>query len=330
LPAEGRPSAGNIDAPHFLANPWALPATDASMSALDHLARPAKRLIAGQIEALFNDRSRGERPVARSDEGWFEPDSTIRKVHGDVTSMMIGGLAALLLQMLHPAVLAGVWDHSRFREDRLGRLRRTARFIAVTTYGARAEAEEAIARVRAIHMSIGGQLPDGTSYRADDPQLLAWVHVTEATCFLNAWRRYGDPAMPLREQDRYFAQIARIGEALGAEPVPQNSRDAARLIADMRQDLRADDRSREVASIILQPPRWSDPTSPWQALTAQAAIDLLPRWARDMHGLSSPLPARPLVRTGAFAMAQTVRWAFSQDRKSAENQSRGNSTAPDR
>ena len=109
--------------------------------------------------------------------------------------MMIGGVAALLLQMLHPAVLAGVWDHSRFRDDMLGRLRRTARFIAVTTYGDRAAANQAIAQVREVHDHIHGRLPDGTAYRANDPELLAWVHVTEATSFLAGWMRYGDPAM---------------------------------------------------------------------------------------------------------------------------------------
>jgi hypothetical protein len=71
-------------------------------------------------------------------------------MHGDVTTMMVGGIAALLLQMLHPGVLSGVWDHSNFRGDMLGRLRRTARFISITTYAGRKDAEAAIAKVRAI------------------------------------------------------------------------------------------------------------------------------------------------------------------------------------
>lgn len=103
--------------------------------------------------------------------------------------MMVGGISSLLLQMLHPAVLAGVWDHSNFRTDMHGRLPRTARFIAWTTHGGREEAEAVIARVRNIHDRVGGTLPDGTPYAANDPALLAWVHVTEATSFLNAWRR---------------------------------------------------------------------------------------------------------------------------------------------
>ena len=95
--------------------------------------RPLKQAIAEGVVAIFNDTSRGERPVQRRTDGLFGPQSVAWRVHGDVSSMMVGGVAGLLLQMLHPAVLAGVWDHSNFRADMHGRLRRTARFIALTT-----------------------------------------------------------------------------------------------------------------------------------------------------------------------------------------------------
>src|SRR4051794_34480195 len=114
------------------------------------VARSLKRALVRQVRAVFNDQARGERPVVRSPDGLFGPSSVVWRVHGDLTSMMVGGVTALLLQMLHPAVLAGVWDHSRFRGDMIGRLRRTARFIAVTSYGTRDEAEAAIAKVRDV------------------------------------------------------------------------------------------------------------------------------------------------------------------------------------
>jgi uncharacterized protein (DUF2236 family) len=225
--------------------------------------------------------------------------------------MMVGGVAGLLLQMLHPAVLAGVWDHSNFRADMLGRLRRTARFIALTSYASREDAEAAIARVGAIHARIEGTLPDGTRYRADDPRLLAWVHVTETVSFLDGWLRYADPGMSLADRDLYFAEMAKLGEALGADPVPHSRNEALALIESMRPELRADGRTREVAGLVLGAPAHKPFAEPLHKLTMHAAVDLMPEWARRMHGLSSPAPLVPLVRAGTLGMARTLRWVFA-------------------
>lgn len=278
----------------------------------DRLVRPLRRAIAGRVVRMFNDPEKGERPVMRRPDGLFGPDSVAWRVHGDVTGMLVGGVSGLLLQMLHPAVLAGVWDHSNFRADMHGRLRRTARFIAVTTYGGREEAEAAIERVRRIHHQVSGALADGTPYRADDPELLAWVHVTEATSFLNGWRRYGEPGMSAADRDRYFAEMAEVGRRLGADPLPRTEREAGALIRAMRPRLVVDDRTREVARILLSREGGDPAARPFRALVLQAGVDLLPGWARRMHGLSSPPPARPLVRTGTRSVAGAIRWAFEE------------------
>jgi len=277
----------------------------------DLVGRKAKARLVGEIRSLFNDEAKGEKPVVRSDNGLFGPASAAWRVNGDVTSMMVGGVTALLLQMLHPAVLAGVWDHSNFRTDMLGRLRRTARFIAVTGYADREEALAAIAQVRAVHDRIGGTLPDGTPYRANDPDLLAWVHVSEAVSFLDAWIRYAEPDMLPSEQDRYFAEMAMIGEMLGADTVPRSRAEADALIGAMRPALSVTDRTREVAHLVLNQPARSPASAPIQAMVFQAAVDLLPRWARAMHGVHGPVLTRPLVRAGTYGVAKTLRWAFS-------------------
>lgn len=275
------------------------------------LVRPIKRAIASEVVALFNDRAKGEKPVHRRPDGMFGPSAVAWRVHGDVTSMMVGGVASLLLQMLHPAVLAGVWDHSRFRQDMLGRLRRTARFIAVTTYGSEPEARIAIDHVRAIHGHVRGTLPDGTPYCANDPPSLAWVHVTGAASFLDAWIRYAEPDMPAADQDRYFAETARVALALGADPVPLTRADAEALVRDMRPNLLADARTREVCGIVLRQPARGRLAEPLQALATQAAIDLLPDWARRLHNLPAPSLGPPLVRAGTLGLARTLRWAFT-------------------
>jgi uncharacterized protein (DUF2236 family) len=275
------------------------------------ITRPIKKTIAANVVGLFNDRSRGEKPVVkRHTDGLFGPNAVARRVHGDVTSMMVGGVAGLLLQMLHPAVLAGVWDHSNFRSDMQGRLRRTARFIALTTYGARSEAEASIARVRGIHARVRGSLPDGSAYSANDPALLAWVHVTETTSFLAAWIRYADPGLSKADQDRYFVEMAGIASALGADPIPYTRSEAQAQIKAMQSQLRYDARTREVARLVLTGPAPNMMAEPLRALMMQAAVDLLPPWARHMHRLSASTLSRPLVHAGMLGMAQTLRWAF--------------------
>lgn len=269
-----------------------------------------KKAVAGQVRSFFNDGTRVDNPIVRPADGLFAPDSVIRRVHGDVAVMMVGGTSSLLLQMLHPAVLGGVWDHSNFRSDMHARLRRTARFIAVTTYGGRNDAEEAIARVRRIHDKVSGTLPDGTPYAANDPTLLAWVHITEASSFLDAWRRYAEPGMTVADQNRYFSEIAEIGRALGADPVPHDRVAARRLVHEFRSNLCVTARTREVRQLVLAADVGNPMLSWTLAVGAEAAIDLLPDWARQMHGLSSSVLTRTLARAGTLGVAHALRWAL--------------------
>jgi uncharacterized protein (DUF2236 family) len=271
---------------------------------------PLRRALVRQVRATFNDQSRGEKPVPASADALFPPGSVIRRVHGDVTSMMVGGIAALLTQMLHPKALAGVWDHSDVHADMLGRLRRTARFIATTTYAQRDSALGAIARVKAIHEQVSGTLPDGSGYRATDPWLLAWVHVAGAVNFLDGWRRYAEPQMSRADQDRYFAESGEIARLLDADPVPRTRAEAERLIAEFRSELRADERTRTFRDLVLNAPAASLTEMPVQKLLMNAAVDLMPEFARKMHGLSRPvLP--PVVRGATYGLAGTIRWAFA-------------------
>jgi uncharacterized protein (DUF2236 family) len=274
---------------------------------------PVRKALVRQVRKTFNDQSRGEKPVPASDQALFPPGSVIRRVHGDVTAMMVGGMAALLTHMLHPKALGGVWDHSNVADDQLGRLRRTARFIATTTFTHREKAEAAIARVKAIHEQVSGTLADGTAYRADDPHLLAWVHVAGAINFLDAWRRYGEPGMSAADQDLYFAESGEVARLLGADPVPRTRAQAERLIADFRPELTSDARTRAFRDIVLNPSARSLAEAPVRALLTRAAVDLMPQWARAMHALPAAL-APLLVRGATYGLARTLRWAFAGER----------------
>jgi uncharacterized protein (DUF2236 family) len=272
--------------------------------------QPLRRAIAGEVHKLVSARaSDGIVPRApRTVEGYFGPRSVTWRVHGDFTTMLVGGVSALLLQMLHPAALAGVWDHSNFRRDMAGRLRRTAQFISGTTFGSTEQASELIGRVRKIHDRVSGTLPDGRPYSANDPELLTWVHVAGAWSFLNSYMRYGGRIEP-SERDRYFEEMAIIAYKLGATQVPTTEHDAGRYFSDMRPALRVDDRTRIVARALIfqSTPRLA--LKPFSKLVMNAGIGLLPDWAGRMHGLESRWP------TGANdaavrAVRELTNWAL--------------------
>jgi len=276
---------------------------------------PIEQLRLGLVErvrGVFNDTAQGEQPTPPSDEALFARDSPIRMVHADLVGMMVGGIRALLLQMLYPDALQGVIDHSNFREDMHGRLRRTAKFIAVTTFAHRDEAMKAIERVNRIHSKVSGTLPDGTPYSATNPRTLAWVHVTEASSFLAGYLRHVRPDMPGYEQDEYYRQFAVIAKALGADPVPINRNEAEEVLRELRDELRTSPEAREIAQLVLtQRPPGTPPGM--QSVLGGDAVEMLPPFARTMLGLQRPGIAALPARAATWGMGKTLRWAFKQN-----------------
>ena len=268
--------------------------------------------LVDQVRGVFNDTQSGQKPVPPSGDALFAPDTPIRMVHADLVGMMTGGIRGLLLQMLHPHALQGVLDHSNFRADMHGRLRRTARFIAVTTFGPEREAMNAIDRVNRIHAKVGGTLPDGSRYEATDPRTLAWVHVVEAQSFLAGYLRHVRPDMPRAEQDEYYRQFAVIARALGADPVPENRAEADAIFRELRTDLRSSTAAREVAQLVLsQKPEGTPPAL--QSIIAAEAVAMLPEWARGMLRLQRPVLTALPARAATWGVGRTLRWAFRQN-----------------
>lgn len=272
---------------------------------------PVRNAILRQVRAAFNQGKIPESRTPPSDEALFEKDSPIRMVHADVMGMMIGGIRGLFLQMLHPAALQGVLDYSNFREDAQGRFHRTAQFISTTTFGHRDRAQEAIERVNRIHGKITGTLPDGTPYSAGSPRTLAWVHIAEATSFLEGYLRHARPDMPRAEQDEYYAQMAVIGRALHADPVPTSVAEANAIMREFRHELTTSKEAREIAQFVLAIRPRGFPAPLQQAVGAEAVL-MLPPFARSMLGLSRPGLAALPARATTWGLGRTLRWAMRQ------------------
>ncbi len=147
------------------------------------------------------------------DPGLTGPGSASWIVIGEPAAIA-GGLRGLLVQVAHPLAMAGVHDHSAFREDPLGRLQRTSAYVTTTTFGSTREALQISLRVRAVHPKVRGTAPDGRAYRADDPRLLTWVSIALTSSFLTGHRLWAPEALTPAEEDAFVAQQSRIGALL--------------------------------------------------------------------------------------------------------------------
>jgi uncharacterized protein (DUF2236 family) len=275
------------------------------------LVRPARDLVGSVARRALAGPESQRREIALAtpaEPGWFGPDSMTWRVHAD-RSMIIGGLRALLLQVMHPLAMAGVAQHSAYRDDPLGRLARTGRFIAATTYGTSAEAGRAVAAVTAIHTRVRGTAPDGRPYEANDPELLAWVHNVEVESFLVAYRRYGSGALDADDADRYVAEMATVGERLGARDLPRREADLREWI-DTVPGLAMTAEARDAIRFLVLP-NLPLPMLPTYAVVAAAAADLLPRHRRLALGLLPvPLVDPLVVRPSASSLLALLGWVL--------------------
>jgi uncharacterized protein (DUF2236 family) len=246
-------------------------------------------------------------------ERWFAAGSPVQRVHGDA-SMFVGGLRALLLQTLHPAVMTAVARHSDFREDPWGRLARTSTFLAEMAFAADGDAQAAVDRVRYVHERIRGRTAAGQPYRADDPHLLLWVHVAGTDSFLRAHQRYGQHPLDAAEADEYVRQAGVVASALGAAGVPTTVAELDAVIEAFRPELAAGDDADETVAFLLRHPPMPWTLRPAYALLRRAAVALLPDWALVELGLRVPGAARRrLALAGGAVVTRVVRWVLGPD-----------------
>jgi uncharacterized protein (DUF2236 family) len=263
------------------------------------------RRVAGPDGARHRERIHGT-PGPR----WFEAGSPIARVHGDA-SMFVGGIRAVLLQTMHPAAMTAVAEHSGYRGDMWGRLARTSRFIAVTTFGTETHAQQAVDAVRAIHERVTGTLPDGTPYVASDPHLLLWVHVAEVQSFLLAHQVYGKHPLDQAGRDEYVAQTAVVARRLGVLDPPTTEAELDAAVESFRPELDATDHAREAVSFLVWHPPLPIAARPPYGVLVAAAVGLMPVWTRRPLRLPwLPVSERTVVRALGKAATGTVRWAL--------------------
>ena len=242
------------------------------------------------------------------DPGIFGPDSVTWRIHAD-GAMLIGGVRALLLQMLHPLAMAGVAEHSDYRRHPTDRLATTSRFVATTTFGTTEQADAAFAMVERVHRRVVGTAPDGRPYAANDPHLIAWVHHAEVDSFLRAYQRFGAAPLSAIDADRYVEEMGVICERLGGTAPARSVAELERWLDDIRPELTAGSQALDAARWLVRAPL-PLAARPAYAVIAPAAIGLLPPWAIEELQLPSAPALDPLiVRPAANLVIRTLEWA---------------------
>jgi uncharacterized protein (DUF2236 family) len=246
-----------------------------------------QRYLDGAVDALLSGA-----PGRRNNFAWplreealLPATSLSWRILKNPISLFIGGTAAVILELSEPAVRAGVWEHSSFRTDPMGRLRRTGLAAMISVYGARSVAEPMIARVVQMHASVQGTTAAGIRYSANDPQLLRWVHATASFGFAEAYSRYVDP-LSAQNLNEFYAEGAPVSRLYGATDAPLSIADMQALFESTRPRLSPSPVIFEFLRIMREtaafprPLRWLQPT------LLRAAVELIPEPLRESLGLS--------------------------------------------
>jgi uncharacterized protein (DUF2236 family) len=237
-------------------------------------------------------------PEDPADDGYFGPASVTWRVSGDLAAP-VAGLRSLLMQALHPLAMAGVAQHSGWRQDPVGRLAATSGYVTTISFGDRAMAGRAAARVRRIHDHVRGvDTVTGRPYAAGDPALLLWVHAALVESAIVAGDLFGTP-LSAADRDRYVAEMVVAAELVGVprDLVPSSVAALEHYISLVRPDLRCTAAASESMAYLLAPAGLDEDVAEIWTDVRDGAIAALPSWARQMYGYSAPESLTPGRRT---------------------------------
>ena len=248
-------------------------------------------------------------PEDPADDGFFGPASVTWRISADA-GRPVAGLRALMLQALHPLAMAGVDQHSNWRSDPVGRLAATSGYLATVSFGDRAAAERAAARVRRVHEHITGtDAITGGRYAASDPALLLWVHATLVESGIVAARVFGSP-LSAEDSDGYVAEMVAAAELVGipAGLVPASLGDLESYLAATRPELRCTPAAAESMAYLLDPPGLDEDVAEIWADIRDGVLAVLPAWALEMYGYppQAPDPARQTEIRQALGVLDAV------------------------
>ena len=265
-------------------------------------ARYGAKVLPADDDALL--ALAGLEALAPPERGLFRGDSWLRRVSAE-SVLLLGGGRALLLELAHPLVAAGVARHSAFRSDPFGRLQRTLDAMSTLAFRERNAALEAARRVERAHAEVRGRLaapvgrfPAGTPYDGRDPLLMRWVWATLVDTSLAVTERFVAPLAP-EALEAYYADQRALARLLGIpDRVLPRGWSAFRAWFDgmlAGDELCVGDDARAIAAVVLDPPL----RTPGRGLLRVVTAGLLPQRWRDAFGL--PWDAQREARFASLA-----------------------------
>ena len=271
--------------------------------------------IRGQLEAAVgthDDPATYGEPAG--DPGLCGPGSMSWVLNSDLGAVAAAGAGAIMLELLHPAVMAGVHDQSSYQTQTERRMRNTFGYVQVTTFGGTEAATSLIGRVRRMHERVNGTMPDGRPYRAMDPELIGWVHNAIPWAIMLAYEAYVRPLTD-EEKGRYLSEQAVIGRLSGAGDIPTSAAELDAYLEAMRPKLAVTEQTLDFVNFVLGRPGSAQPAGTLEqanrVLTMKASMLTTPGWARQLAGFDhSDLGRRLWFEPTMKVQVAAINWAF--------------------
>lgn len=235
-----------------------------------------RSLESGLRNFLYPDNASDTRFLEpEGEDALVSPGSVSWRIFKNPVALLVGGIAAVVLELAEPRVRTGVWQHTGFHSKPVERMRRTGLAAMTTVYGPRSVSEDLIAQIVRHHQNVHGMTPAGQQYSANDPDLLTWVHATATFSFFRSYSRYVCP-LENKSLDSFCQEGLRAAGLYGALNAPASSSEMEALFDSMQKYFEPSPIVLEFLKVMQLSPILPATLRPIQRVLVRAAVDIVP------------------------------------------------------
>ncbi len=231
----------------------------------------------------------------KGEPAYLEPDSVRWRISKNPIAFGVGGVSAVLLEFADPRIRSGVWDHSTYKKDPVGRSMRTATAASISAFGPASVAKSVISRVNKMHARVQGETPDGVSYKALDIELLDWVLATAEFGFQAAYRAFVSPLSD-DEVNQYFAEGHEVGALYGVKHRAESEAGFEKMMMALEPGFEPHEIVHEFLNIVMNSVEGRKAPRIFRKWVACAAVEILPPIVRERLQLGAEYNLSPIGR----------------------------------